>query len=463
MIPTEHPRVRFATQDVLGRAPRRAALLVACLLTLARPASALDVKLWPLFRYAHDEANDVVRWSAFGPILEFTRTPEARDLRIRPLLWLRQQRGGERDDQADILFPLISTRWQNGYQTFRFLLFTYSNRPAPKPETRAPTWATRFELFPFVFYRSSPALGTYFGVLPFYLDMPDFYGFERVRVVLFPAYLRLTEPRLERRFFPFPFVSTVGGPAGRGFRLWPVYGRKETLGTERTSYILWPFHIRRERLVPGYGWERTRVDFPFVAAIDGAGRRSRFYGIFLYTHTVDERQAYEGIGSPFPFVYRERALGETAYRIWRFAPFYGRADRPPVSSRFYAWPAYRVRRQDVEDFHYERDDAMLVLWRRQRQSNETSGHRERLSTLFPVRRSVEVDGRPSGQMPALFDSVLPKNRGVLALWAPLYGLYRWDTEPDGARVWNVAWGLVARERDRLVGPWHLEWSHDHGG
>ena len=42
MIPTEHPRVRFATQDVLGRAPRRAALLVACLLTLARPASALD-------------------------------------------------------------------------------------------------------------------------------------------------------------------------------------------------------------------------------------------------------------------------------------------------------------------------------------------------------------------------------------------------------------------------------------
>src|SRR5439155_1298582 len=142
---------------VLGRPPRRAALLVACLLTLARPASALDVKLWPLFRYAHDEANDVVRWSAFGPILEFTRTPEARDLRIRPLLWLRQQRGGERDDQADILFPLISTRWQNDYQTFRFLLFTYSNRPAPKPETRAPTWATRFELFPFVFYRSSPA------------------------------------------------------------------------------------------------------------------------------------------------------------------------------------------------------------------------------------------------------------------------------------------------------------------
>ncbi|TMA59257.1 MAG: hypothetical protein E6J75_03565 [Deltaproteobacteria bacterium] len=421
------------------------------------------MKLWPLFRYARDDTEGVVRWSAFGPIIEFTRTREERDLRIRPLLWLRQKRGAERDDQSDILFPLVSTRWQNDYQTFRFLLFTYSSRPPPQPDTHAPVWTTRFDLFPFVFYRSSPVVGTYFGVLPFYLDMPDFYGFEHARAVLFPAYLRLTEPRVERRFFPFPFVSTVGGPAGRGFRFWPVYGRTENVGTERTSYILWPFHIRRERLVPGYGWEQTRVDLPVMSAIDGPRRRGRYYGVFAYTHTVDQQKAYEAIGAPFPFVYRERALGESEYRTWRLAPFYGRSDRPPFSSRFYAWPAYRVHRQDQEDFHYERDDAILVLWRRQRQSNEASGHRERLSTLFPIRRSVESDGRRFGQMPAIFDSLMPKNRGVLAMWAPLYGLYRWDTEPGGAGTWNVGWGLVARERERLVAPWHLAWSRDHGG
>ena len=421
------------------------------------------MKLWPLFRYARDDANDIVRWSAFGPIMEFTRTPETRDLRIRPVLWLRQKRGLERDDQADILFPLISTRWLEDYHTFRFLLFTYSNRPAPKAESRTPAWTSRFELFPFVFYRSSPARGTYFGILPFYLDMPDFYGFDRFRAVMLPAYLRLTDPRVERRFFPFPFVSTVGGPDGRGFRLWPIYGRTERVGTERTSYILWPFHIRRERLVPGYGWEKTRVDLPFVSAIDGARRRSRFYGVFAHTHTVDQQRAYEAIGSPFPFVYRERALGEIEYRTWRFAPFYGRSDRPPFSSRFYAWPAYRFRRQDADDFHYERDDALLVLWRRQRQSNETSGHREQLSTVFPLSRSVESDGRRFGQMPAVFDSLMPKNRGVLALWAPLYGFYRWDTEPDGHAAWNLGWGLIARERERLIGPCNLDWSSGHGG
>jgi len=33
---------------------------------------------------------------------------------------------------------------------------------------------------------------------------------------------------------------------------------------------------------------------------------------------------------------------------------------------------------------------------------------------------------------------------------------RWDTRPDGARDWNLLWGLAAREDGRLVAPWHLE-------
>jgi hypothetical protein len=66
------------------------------------------------------------------------------------------------------------------------------------------------------------------------------------------------------------------------------------------------------------------------------------------------------------------------------------------------------------------------------------------------------DGRRFGQAPALADSLLPKNRGVLESWAPLWALYRWDTRPDGVRDWNVAWGLAAREDGRLRGPWHLD-------
>src|SRR5205814_9785606 len=115
--------------------------------------------------------------------------------------------------------------------------------------------------------------------------------------------------------------------------------------------------------------------------------------------------------APWPFVFRERRLGEERYHVWRAAPFYGRSESEGVTSRFWAWPAFRVKEQEVEGFHYERRDVGLVLWRRQTLTSETSGRHERLLTLFPVLRDEDDDGRRFGQSPALADSLAPKHRG----------------------------------------------------
>src|SRR5436309_10238805 len=141
---------------------------------------------------------------------------------------------------------------------------------------------------------------------------------------MFPAYLRVDEPGVTRRFAPFPFFSTVGGPLGRGVRFWPFYGETEIAGRQHTRYAPWPFRVRSERLVPGYGWESRRLYFPAYAAIDGAGRDVRSYGLLSYIHTVDTRHGVESIGSPWPLSVRERALGDTEFRVWRLFPFYGR-------------------------------------------------------------------------------------------------------------------------------------------
>jgi hypothetical protein len=314
-------------------------------------------------------------------------------------------------------------------------------------------------VLPFVFYRHEPDGGTRLSLFPFWLDADDFFGWEHVRAVMFPAYLRLSEPGVERRFHPFPFVSTVGGELGRGFRIWPFYGKTEIAGREHSRYVLWPFVIRSERLVVGHGWETRRVYFPAYAAIDGAGRETHAYGVLGYVHTLDTRRGLESTGSPWPMSVRERALGDTEYRTWRVFPFYGRSDHDGISTRFYGWPAYRAKSQDVDDFHYCRRDVGLVLWRHQSVDSERSGHTEELTTLFPLLRSARDDDRRFGQTPALLDSLLPKNRGIVELWAPLWGLYRWDTRPDGERDWSAAWGLIARDGGRLRGPWYLE----HGG
>jgi hypothetical protein len=52
---------------------------------------------------------------------------------------------------------------------------------------------------------------------------------------------------------------------------------------------------------------------------------------------------------------------------------------------------------------------------------------------------------------------------VLAMWAPLWGLFRWDTSPAGNLDWNLLWGLVARERGRLRPPWALDREAPDGG
>jgi len=439
-----------------SRSARCAALALA--LALPARAGALDVKLWPLLRYARDEATGDVRCTVFGPLIEFRRTAEARDLLVRPLLRLHQRRGAGHDDRSDILYPLAATRWQDDYQSFRLLLFTYrtnAGKAAAEASPPAPEWASRFTLFPFVFYRASPERGRQLSVAPFYLDLDDFLGYRHVKMVMFPAYLRLTEPGIERRYWPFPFVASYGGAQGRGFAVLPFYGTREIAGTERSSYVLWPFHIRSERLVPGYGVERRRLDLPFFAAIDGAGRRVRSYGLLAYVHAIDERKGTESVAAPWPFVFRQRQLGERDWQVWRAFPFYARSDVRGISSRVYAWPMYRRKSEDVDDYHYERRRVLEFLWRRQTLVNEASGHHESLLTMFPWLRSEEDDWRSFGQAPALFDSLLPKNRGILALWAPLYGLWRWDTRPDGARDWSLLWGLVAREDRRLRGPWRL--------
>jgi hypothetical protein len=113
----------------------------------------------------------------------------------------------------------------------------------------------------------------------------------------------------------------------------------------------------------------------------------------------------------------------------------------------------------VDDFHYTRRDSLLVLWRYQTLDSEESGRHERLHTLFPLFRDEDENGRRFGQAPAILDSLMPENEGVLNLWAPLWALARWDTRPSavdgGPRDWNLLFGLAAREQGYLLGPWHL--------
>lgn len=438
----------------------RCAVALALLLLAPVAAGAGEWKVWPFFRWAAAPSHGLTRWTALGPLIEYSGTLDGWSLHVRPLLAL-ERRTNTDDLRADVLFPLGRLWSRPGEMSFRFLLFTAQHRSATAADVATSVGdETRLGLYPFAFYRRSPDGVVSGGVLPFYLDLRDVLGYERVTTILFPAYLSLQEPTVTHDFFAFPFVSTLGGREGRGWRLWPFYGDTAIGDRDHTRFVGWPFHIERERTLDDGGREIQRIS-PGMSTSDRPGVHVRSYGLLAYTHTIDETAGSESIGSPWPFVARERPLGETAWRSWRFAPFYGRADRDGFSSRFYAWPLYRWRRSETADSTFERIDVLLLLWRWQRE-HLPSGRTQTLHTLFPLWRAEIDDARHHGQTPALLDAILPTNRGLLDEWAPLYGLLRWDTSIEGTTDLNLLWGLVTREHGGWRGPVYFALGGDGG-
>lgn len=421
---------------------------MAALLLAVTPAAASDLHLWPLLHLHADRAAGVVAWRALGPLLEYRRTPQHREFTLRPLLRLVRERD-PRVDRADVLFPLAALRREGGVDTVRLLLLSIR---------RGSDENDRLTLFPLLFWRRHVDAGSRFGLLPFYLAQDHRFGFDAVETVAFPLWLRVVSGGVERRFHPFPFVSSVSGsrPGTRGLRVWPLAGFTDIPDEQRTRFLFWPFWIDQERAVPGYGRERRRVRFPFWAALDGEWRHSEGWGVLAYTRTVDRRLGTEAVGSPWPLVLRERPLGEDRWRTFRIPPFWGRSEQGGVRSRFWLWPLLRATDQDEPDFHARRRDLALILGRAQWGWDEASGRRESLVTLLPLIRHVARDGAVAGQSPALVDALTPRNRGVLALWAPLWALLRWESEGGDTADWTLAWGLLGRQRGRLRGP--LWWA-----
>jgi hypothetical protein len=425
-----------------------AALVVA--LTLApRTARGLEIGCWPLFAYAHDRETGDVHWSALGPLVEYRRTAGRRELAIRPLLWWQEDARGQ-DERVDVLYPIAAAERRPDEWWMRFLLLSTRRHTGPaNPDTPR----TRFALFPFAFYREATDGTREMGLLPFYLDLRDVFGWSRVRAIAFPLHLELADADARRTWIPFPFLSFVDGPRAHGVRLFPFYGTTTIADREDSGFALWPFVTWDDRTTDA-GVERRRVYFPALATIDGPERTTRGYGLVGYVHTIDRRRGTETIGSPWPLVVRERALGADEYDTWRIFPLYGRARDAGIERRFYLWPSYRTLVQDQGTFHFRRRDAMLILWRSERSWDDASGRAQGLSTLAPLWRIDEMDGRTYGQVPAPLDSLVPYARGVRALWAPLTAVVQW-ADDERSTDWSVLFGLVGRRHGRLHGPWYV--------
>jgi hypothetical protein len=438
-------------------------LLASCLLSTS--AEALDIKLWPLIDYHSEPSGRALH--LLGPLFSYESGPEREQWTLRPLFSFtraherecRRERGHQASqNQFALLYPLFVARWEADLADYRlFGLIRYWTQPAEQDQD----WDSRFTVFPFFFYRHSRTRGTTLSVLPFYADVHDFFGYRRVTMIAFPLYLRLEEPLVHRTWLPFPFVSWAGGPLGRGWRVFPLYGWDEEGDSERFRYVLWPFYIAHERHFARPERERRLVLFPFYASIDSAATQSRsFIGPF-FTHTIDRKAGTDTWGFPWPLWLSQRRLDTGERTTLRIAPFYEDALTGDLHSHFIMWPAYRWETQEVEGtepYRHTRSDAFLVVYRSIDEEQPARGHHRHLQTLFPLFRASGADRHEEWSTPALFDALLPRNPTIGDVYAPLWRLYTQRTDGDGPRHWSLLWDLISSDGTQVRYPVHLDFS-----
>jgi hypothetical protein len=437
--------------------PRAGLWLIALALILAgtpAAAHARSIKLWPLFEYEHDEAAGTRSVKALGPLIEYRSDPDYYRLMLRPVLSIRQARGVH-DDEVRVLYPLLTSRWAPIEQSTTALggLLKYTTNTTE--DGRALT-LQRFRAFPFYFYDWDVPRGGRVSLVPFYADLEDFAGFERVEMLGFPLYLRLRQPLVDRQYLPFPFIGRVGGELGSGHRVWPLYGRKTLGETDDSGFVLWPFYVWETRTSQGES-ERRFMSFPFYSRVSGPRRESTAFGTIFYVHTLDRTAEQESWGFPWPLWVYQKSTTTDERLTFRLFPFYQARRQGQLEARFVAWPLYRERHFSDDQHTYERRDALLVLARDERWADLESGTSGSLRTVFPFYRN-EVDGDwEDGNVLALLDAVLPRNDAVRMLYAPLWAAYAWNGPVEDPR-WSAGWGAVTHGPRGTVYPWH--WGRD---
>jgi hypothetical protein len=425
-------------------------LVAAAPLAFASPTDAFELKLWPLATAASDGGE--TRFTLLGPLVEWRRDSGGTRFAFRPLV--AAERDAARNEwRGSVFYPVAW--WENGERGFflRLLgLVTYERKRAPAADgdRRA------FTLFPFVFYRERADGETSFALLPLYANLRDFAGYARIKMLFFPLYLSVEEPLVTRSWFPFPFLSTVGGRGAEGFRVWPAYGHTRIGNTRETTYVGWPFYIRDVRFPEREDRTTTRITWPIFSTMEGPKIDHRIYGFLLvlpvYTHTIDRAADTETWGFPWPAWLEQRRLSTGERLTIRYAPFYQDRRTAVQRSVFYLWPLYRHRKGLGDDATFERTDLLFVLYRDQHEGEGPTALRTRV--LFPLFASRERRGGSSFQALTFVDGLFPKNPKVAELWAPLLRVYGSETREKRTER-DLFWRAIEWGDDGLRPPWYL--------
>ncbi|MBM3874051.1 MAG: hypothetical protein FJ382_10040 [Verrucomicrobia bacterium] len=416
-------------------------------------------------------APELESWTAGGPLVFHRGAREGRPEvgGVRPL-WIEQRRDGGLARNSWVLHPLLSTRRErDGVEAGSvFELIKWQTVPGDGSGQRAdgagaaPPWRA-LDVWPFYFSRATGEAPTsYQAWFPLGGTMVNRFGQDRLSWVLFPLYARFEKRGVVTTAAPWPLLRWSEGGGQSGFALWPLYG--ETLradgGSER--YALWPLVYHREMPVDGNTSERAvnRGFLPFYASDVAPGYRSETWLWPFFGH-VDRSAPFQYRANNYLWPLWVQGRGDDR-RVNRWAPFYTHSVIKGTEKHWVLWPLWRRQRWPDGAIEQTRTQVLFALYHDTVQRSRTT------PSLAPARKRhlwplfSEWDngaGRRQVQVLSPLEVFLPHSEEVRQAWSPLFSVYRYERQSDGASRHSLLWDGVtyrsapgAQEREWHFGP-----------
>jgi len=385
---TGGPSLRSAQRLLCG------ALLAA---TAACGILPSEFNLSPLYHHRLDRDGTVREMDVLWPIFHYRKTDDGGwEFRVRPLYRYVSETPEAEATEHQFLWPFGRVRHAEGETRSRlFPLWRYHARQNEEDQ-RDIDWNVLL-----LVWGGSSESGEedYFGVLPFYVDIPDFLTYDRFRVILFPLYVGLEKRENTTHQFLWPFIGFGGNEDGTKYwhRVLPLYAvNVDEERFERYS-ALWPF--------VHWGYERTGTDNPFF----------RFFLFPLVGWQTGEDMSSWTFLWPF---FQKIRDGDRHYKLDLFWPIYREREQHTQSNdieQWWVWPF-------VGHVQSKSRDAWSYLWPLIWTSrNEDHAGVERMTSVLPFYWSNSRE-RPDGRSES---------------FAKVWPFYHGEVEEDGSSEWQT--------------------------
>jgi hypothetical protein len=430
------------------KALRRSAVLAAGLgLALLSPsASAATVNWWPAFvgEPAEEEAG-FRRWQGAGPLLFGQPAGPERATGLRPLYGRFVNREDSQRQRWHVLYPVFNYR-QTAQASELNVFNLLTLRRVEAPEERADQAATtQLDVFPFIFYRSSPdPERSYAGLFPLYGSAQAKFWQDEIEWALFPLYTRYEKGGVRTTATPWPFIKFIGGEAS-GFHLWPLFGWSEREERYRRGFVLWPFGLYSQSGL----WKEEPDEFfgalPFYTRSSSATAFSETFVWPFFGYTRSSQPEYFQTRYFWPLLVQTR--GERYVNRW--APVYTRSIVSGVDKRWVMWPVFRQQTWDERQVQQTRTQLLYFLyWDLQQRSltnpDAAPAMRRHAWPFF----SYWDNGAGQRQFQTLspFEVLFQYNDTVRALWSPLFAVYQWERRGPEETRHRALWSAVSYDR-----------------